>query len=112
MNDAEDLASHSLWTSLGNGIDYLMAKLTLPDNEKYQVRRIRNIDIFYSDLDCLLEPGHKVPSTIIDAYGATLLESEEGPIDYVILPSYLGVVAISNHSSGSFEDIQALVSQV
>ena len=112
VNNAEVLASHSPWTLLGDDIDHFMARITLPDNEKYQVRRIRNIDIFSNDLDCLLEPGHKVPSTIIDAYGATLvLESEEDPLDYAILPSYLGVV-VPNHSSGSFEDIQTLVSRV
>ena len=112
VNNAKVLASHSSWTSSGDDIDHFMAKITLPDNGKYQVRRIRDIDIFFNDLDCLLEPGHEVPSTIIDAYGATLvLESEEDPIDYAILPSYLGVVVL-NHGSGSFEDIQTLVSQV
>ena len=56
------------------------------------MRRIQNIDIFYSDLECFFEPGNKVLGMIIDAYGASLQELEEHPIDYAIFPSYLGVI--------------------
>ncbi|KAI6011651.1 hypothetical protein EDC04DRAFT_2609818 [Pisolithus marmoratus] len=83
----------------------------LSESAKYQVRRIWNIDIFYSDLNCLTESSHKVPGTIIDAYGAILLELKEGSIDYAILSSYLGVIVPSiqpgsskQSGNGSLED--------
>lgn len=75
----------------------LSMDVPIPHNAQYQVRRIRNIELVYSDLRSLISGGTKIPGTTMNAFGAALQQNDE-VADYAILSSYLDPV-VSRPSS-------------
>jgi hypothetical protein len=65
----------------------------VPPDLHLQVRKIRNIEIWRSDLLPLIVGNKKIPSTPINAFGAQLQELEGGATDFIIFSSWLGALA-------------------
>ena len=62
----------------------------LPDLH-LEVRRIRNIEVWRSDLLPLIVGRQKIPSIPINAFGAQLQDLDQGgDQDYIIFSSWLG----------------------
>jgi len=78
-----------------------MATIPVSDMVKLQVRKIRNIEIHYNDLHCLIEPGHKVPRATMNAFGAALqkLDEVQSSVDYAVLSSYLAMIVSQTSSA-------------
>jgi hypothetical protein len=86
----------------------------IPLNLHLQIRKIRNIEVWKSDLLPLIIGGQKLPSTPIDAFRAQLQEYDQDS-DYTIFSSWLGAfvsgVAKEGQAEGTFEEhIKAAVS--
>ncbi|KAF9236407.1 hypothetical protein BU15DRAFT_76980 [Melanogaster broomeanus] len=77
-------------------------EVTLPHNAPYQVRRIQNIDIIYSDLQCLAVEGQKMPGAVINAFGAILQQKDDQTADYAILSSYLAPIVTRGTASSGY----------
>jgi hypothetical protein len=55
----------------------------IPHNAQYQVRRIRNIELAYSDLCSLVSGARKIPGmTINSTFGADLQQNYEAALAY------------------------------
>lgn len=82
--------------------------LDVPLDLHLQVRKIRNIEVWKSDLLPLIVGGKKIPSTPINAYGALLQSNDDGYRDYVIFSSWLaalvGGAAEEGHVNGTIEE--------
>jgi len=72
-----------------------------------QIRKIRNIEIWRSDLLSLINGRQKIPSTPINAFGAQLQEYDQDR-DYTIFSSWLGAFvsgeAKEGRAEGTFEE--------
>ena len=62
--------------------------IIVPPDLHLQVRKIRNIEVWKSDLLPLIVGGEKIPSTPINAYCALLQDSAEGCPNYIIFSSW------------------------
>ena len=62
--------------------------IIIPPDLHLQVRKIRNIEVWKSDLLPLIVGGEKIPSTPINAYCALLQDSAEGCPNYIIFSSW------------------------
>jgi len=62
----------------------------LPPDLHLQVRKIQNIEVWWSDLLPLILGRQKFPSTPINAFGAQLQDLDQGNWDYTIFSSWLG----------------------
>ncbi len=83
----------------------------LPPCFSDQVRHIQGFSIILEDYDCLLKDKCKVPSTIMNTFGAQLQNKayQEGCDNFVVFSSWLGplqsgeVAPASMASYGSIE---------
>jgi len=65
--------------------------VNLPPDLHLEVRRIRNIEVWRSDLLPLIVGRQKIPSIPINAFGAQLQDLDRGgDQDYIIFSSWLG----------------------
>jgi hypothetical protein len=80
----------------------------LPPDLHLQVRKIRNIEVFRSDLLPLIVGQQKLPSTPINVFGAQLQTSDHENQDYLIFSSWLGAFvsgdAHEGQGEGTFEE--------
>jgi hypothetical protein len=75
-----------------------MASLTADLGEMHEeikknIRIIRNIQITSTEFTTLIDEGAKIPSTIMNAFGAVLQQLEEqssGHSDFIVFSSWLG----------------------
>ena len=77
--------------------------IKIPDNLHLQVRKIRNIEVWKSDLIPLMEDGIKIQSVAINAYGAALQESAGVGGDFVIFSSWLPALVSGAAKEGAGE---------
>jgi hypothetical protein len=98
-------------------IEFLML---LDENLPRQVRSVRNIEVHYCDLFPLLNPGHKLPSPVLNAFGAILQDvpceqSCKATDNTLVLSSWIPALATGDatpaRAEGSIvEHVQAAVS--
>jgi hypothetical protein len=62
-------------------------EVNIPEDLHLQVRKIRNIEVWSSDLTSLISGEKKIPCTPINAFGAQLQEHDQGSHDYTIFSS-------------------------
>lgn len=74
----------------------------IPLDLHLQVRKIRNIEVWKSDLLSLINGREKLPSTPINAFGAQLQEFDQGR-DYTIFSSWLGAFVSGQVKEGGVE---------
>lgn len=89
--------------------------IKLPEDLHLQVCKIRNIEVWHSDILPLHESGVKIPSTALDAYGAQFQQLDEDKGDYTIFSSWIGAflsgIAKERKAEGTIEEhIRAAVS--
>lgn len=89
--------------------------IKIPDNLHLQVRKIRNIEVWRSDLIPLMKDGVKIHSVAVNAYGAALQESAGVGGDFIIFSSWLPALISGTAKEGAGEGtvekhIQAAVS--
>ena len=72
----------------------------IPPDLHLQVRKIRNIEVWKSDLLPLIIGGRKIPSTPIDAFGAQLQQHDQHHDDYTIFSSWLGALVSGKAHEG------------
>jgi hypothetical protein len=94
--------------------------MLLDENLPRQVRSVRNIEVHYRDLFPLLNPGHKLPSPALNAFGAIIqdvpCEQSHKAIDNtLVLSSWIPALATGDatpaRAEGSIiEHVQAAVS--
>lgn len=65
--------------------------INIPPDLHLQERKIRNIELFKSDLLPLIYENKKIPSIPINAFGARLQE-QEAPSDFTIFSSWLAAL--------------------
>jgi hypothetical protein len=75
-------------------------EIDIPDNLHLQVRKIRNIEVWRSDLLPLMMERTKIPSTAINAYGASLQQSAGPDADFVIFSSWFPALAGGTATEG------------
>jgi hypothetical protein len=76
--------------------------INIPLNLHLQVRKIRNIEVWKSDLLPLIVGEKKIPSVPINAYGALLQDSTE-QCDYIIFSSWLAALVTGVAKEGAGE---------
>ncbi|KIJ63901.1 hypothetical protein HYDPIDRAFT_29246 [Hydnomerulius pinastri MD-312] len=81
-------------------------EVTLPHNAPFQVRHIKNIDIIYSDLQCLAVGGQKIPGAVINGFGAIIQDKDDQTADYAILSSYLALIVTTGTASPGYGTLQ------
>ena len=77
--------------------------IIIPPDLHLQVWKIRNIEVWKSDLLPLIVGGEKIPGTPINAYCALLQDSAEGCPDYVIFSSWLAALVSGAAKEGAGE---------
>ena len=90
--------------------------VNLPSDLHLQVRKIRNIEVWWSDLLPLILGRQQIPSTPINAFGVQLQDLDQGNRGYTIFSLWLGAFvsgyAHEGHAEGTFNDehVKAAVS--
>jgi hypothetical protein len=64
--------------------------VNIPQDSHLQIRKIRHIEIWSSDLASLISGEKKILSTPINAFGAQLQVYDQGSHDYIIFSSWIG----------------------
>ena len=104
----------SAWTYVGSKQLSCMMAVDLPQDLHLQIRKIRNIEVWRSDLLPLIDGNKKLLSTLINAFGAQLQDSDHSDQYYTIFSSVLGAFASGivheGRAEGTFnEHIKAAV---
>ena len=89
--------------------------VNLPSDLHLQVRKIQNIEVWWSDLLPLILGRQKIPSTPINAFGAQLQDLDQGNLGYTIFYLWLGAFvsgyAHEGRAKGTFDEhVKAVVS--
>ena len=70
-----------------------------------QVRLVRNIELHYTDLLPLIEPGRKIPGSTLNAYGAII---QDTGTNLLVLSSWIPALASGTtepyYAEGTIED--------
>jgi len=73
-----------------------------------QVRLVRNIELHYTDLLPLIEPGRKIPGSTLNAYGAIIQDTGTNSGDLLVLSSWIPALASGTtkpyYAEGTIED--------
>jgi hypothetical protein len=90
-------------------------EINVPPDLHLQVRQIRNIQLWRSDLLPLIVGKQKIPSVPINAFGAYLQQENQNNCDYTIFSSWIGAfvsgAANEGQAEGTIEEhIKAAVS--
>jgi hypothetical protein len=78
-------------------------EIEIPDNLHLQIRKIRNIEVWRSDLIPLMMDGVKIQSVAVNAYGAVLQESAGLDGDFIIFSSWLPALVSGAAKEGAGE---------
>ena len=78
-------------------------KVDIPPDLHLQVRQIRNIQLWKSDLLPLIVGKQKIPSVPINAFCAYLQQENQNDYDYTIFSSWIGAFVSGAANEGQVE---------
>src|ERR1700691_1524706 len=82
------IIGHFILQTVAFSLNGINMDIIVPPDLYLQVRKIRNIEVWKSNLLPLIVGGEKIPSTPINAYCELLQDSAEGCPNYIIFSSW------------------------